>query len=107
MGIQPVDVVRDEGVFTHPDLPDWGEYVPNDVLDAWASDNNIKLEIIHLENDGDADEELVEQWFDWKLSNFSFWNPAPPADNAFMLSIHDTEDGPCVWWAIPKVVGNE
>ncbi|MGD1527052.1 hypothetical protein [Vibrio owensii] len=102
MGIQPVEVERIEGCFTHPDLPDWGEFVPNHVLNTWAQQNSIDLEIIHMEDDGEVDEDLVEQWFNWQLSDLSFWSPKPPADNSFMLSIHDTEDGPCVWWATPK-----
>lgn len=100
--ISPSEVIRENGFWTHPDFPDFGEVVSFESGDFkdWMDSNSIKVVVVSME--GDADAELVESWFDEGLYDCSFWNPAPPADNAFLLSIHDTEDGPYAWWAIPS-----
>lgn len=80
--IQPVEVVRDcDGFWTHPDFPLWDEGTPASEVHKWCDDNDLSLLIIHMENDDEG------------ICNCTPWEPTHP-DNSFLLSIHDTEDGP-------------
>lgn len=100
--ISPSEVIRENGFWTHYDLPDFGERVSFEKgnFKDWLDSNGIRVVIVPM--DGDADNDLVKSWFEYGLCDCSFWDPTPPAENAFLLSIHDTEDGPCAWWAIPN-----
>lgn len=99
--IKPEEVVRDEyGFWTHSQYPEFEtEYPPAGEWEKWCNDNGIKPLFVAF--DGDAPEELQAGWFEDGLCDCTKWNPTPPADNAFLLSIHDTEDGPYAIFAVP------
>lgn len=107
--IQPVEVVRGEyGSFVHPDLSaalkaQFGQrdfYTWLELCD-FAENQNIELEAVSFELD--APEQLQEKYYGGDDPDISAWNPSPPNDQAgwFIVSLHDTEDGPVCWWARP------
>ncbi|EIA5325135.1 hypothetical protein K7L04_003520 [Vibrio parahaemolyticus] len=101
MAIEKLNVERCEsGFWTHPDLPDFGEVVDREQMEAFEAEHSIKVHMASMESE--ADEELVNEYFDGGSSCLQ-WQPSQPAENAFLLSIHDTEDGPYAWWAVPVV----
>jgi hypothetical protein len=51
--------------------------------------------------DGDAPEEVHDSYFEKGEPSCAGWEPTKPDSKAFLLSIHDTEDGPVSWWAVP------
>lgn len=98
--IKPVEVVRDkDGFFIHPGLIFWDENTPSSVIEHWFKDNEIRMGWVMF--DDDAAPNLVDEWFDGDLSDCTTWQPSLPK-NAFILTIHDTEDGPCCVYAIPE-----
>ena len=52
--------------------------------------------------EADTEAECYEQWLENESDDCSCWSPTPPSDDAFLLSIHDTEDGPSAWFAVPQ-----
>jgi hypothetical protein len=101
MKIRAIEVIRDKGFWTHPDLPieEWGERLTREEFEAFEEKNNFKVSFVEM--DDDAPLEFVNQWFDEGLDDCSPWKPTPPSEEAFLLSIHDTEDGPVAWFARP------
>lgn len=101
MQIQPVSVNRNKGFWSHPDLPleKWGEVITKVEFDSFQKVNNLKVHIVGMDDDGT--ESFVDAWYDDGLDDCSPWVPTPPTDNSFLLSIHDTEDGPVAWFAEP------
>lgn len=99
MTIKPMQVERDErGFWTHSEVPNLGENQSFDYYAEWFLERGIILELVTAEND--CPEEML--WdFDLMFNgNLSAWNPSQPCDEAFLLSIHDTEDGPVSWWGV-------
>ncbi|CAH7410730.1 hypothetical protein VCHA53O466_50249 [Vibrio chagasii] len=102
--ISPEESHRDEdGAWTHSEFPDFGEWVDQKTLDDWATEQEFTVVIKMLDGDDCVPEEIADRFFDMSepYIGFAFWEPSLPADGAFLLSIHDTEDGPCAWFAIP------
>ncbi len=100
MKIEKLAVERDEmGFWTHPNLPDFGEVVSKATLEAFEANNDITVKVVAMEND--ADQLIIDAWFEDGESCIK-WEPTPPSRSSFILSIHDTEDGPYVWWAVPN-----
>lgn len=100
--IEPVEVIRDEdGWFTHPQYftePEWEdpEGMAQEQFNKYISERGIETATTSLEcDDADANERYCE---DGQV-DCSGWEPSKPSgDGWFVLSIHDTEDGPiCVW----------
>ncbi|WP_339064790.1 hypothetical protein [Teredinibacter turnerae] len=50
----------------------------------------------------DAPESLTEDYFDNDNYDISDWQPTPPANNAILIAVLDTEDGPYAWFATPE-----
>lgn len=100
--IQPCPIVRDsDGMFYHPDMPDHGD--DHVAVQAWMNGQGfVAFSIVDLFDAlldlPDEDCERITQ--DWeKHSNVSeFPLLRPEGDGWFLLSIHDTEDGPVAWW---------
>ncbi len=96
--IKPAVVRRDEyGMFQHPDLPDFEE---GDVekSKAWVAQQG--LEVVRVELETDAPEEIAERYFDSGDPDCSYWEPSRPyGDGWFCLAIYDTDAGPSCWWA--------
>lgn len=100
--IKPEEVVRDEyGFWTHSQFPDFDgrEFIPKEEWNRWCAENNINTDIVQFEYD--AQEELQDEWYEDGLCDCNKWEPTKPADNAFLLSLHDTDDGPIAIFAIP------
>lgn len=100
--IQPCPIERDsDGMFFHPDLPDYGDDYT--AVQAWMNDQGFVAFVIVDLFDGlfdlpDEDCERITQAWE-KNSNVSeFPLVHPEGDGWFLLSIHDTEDGPVAWW---------
>lgn len=100
--IEPVEVVRDaDGWFSHPQYmtePEFAdvEWLSQQEFDKYTSERGIETGITYMELD---DDELYDRYVNDGLCECSAWEPSRPAgDGWFVLSIHDTEDGPiCVW----------
>ncbi len=96
--IQPMAVERSEdGWWTHPDMP---VIETSEKFDAWQQDQGFQLCIVMLDGDaGDGTEEAYKTYFDAANADCSAWQPSKPdGDGWFIVSIHDTEDGPaCIW----------
>ncbi|MBU2708838.1 hypothetical protein KCM76_22785 [Zooshikella marina] len=97
--IKPVEIVREKGFFYHPNLPDWRESTPTDVINKWFQEHCLDRHVVMM--DGDADKMFVDSWFEGDLDDCSPWNPTPPDEDAILLAIYDTEDGPCAWFGVP------
>ncbi|EKO3439503.1 hypothetical protein NTE19_003395 [Vibrio fluvialis] len=105
MKVQAIEVCREKGFFTHPGIPldFWGETITKEQMDAFEKENGFKVRCVFM--DGDAARSFVDEWYEDGLDDCSPWEPTPPADDAFLLSIHDTEEGPVAWFAVPFAGG--
>jgi hypothetical protein len=106
MTIQPEEIVKDEyGFYEHSQYPDFGDLTEDDIDEInnqwkqWLANNNLDWQCVRFESD--ASDELIKNWFENESMDCSAWNPTPPTENSFLLSIHDTEDGPIAIFAIP------
>lgn len=103
--IQPEEIQRDEyGFWSHSQYPAWDEGTTMDLVEAWEKENGIRISIIDLESD--APVEVSEHYFEHDDTNCSDWHPTHSAPGAFLLSIHDGEDGPVALFAIPQEEGS-
>lgn len=99
--IKPVAVERDnEGFWAHPEFfpEDPREVIPRDEWTAWLEANQVSVNFVRLEDQ--VSEEVWDQYIESGYSDISFWEPEIP-DDSFMLSIHDTDDGPVAIYATP------
>lgn len=94
--LAPTPIERDDiGHWYHPHLPDCDEGVSYGELLAVFG-----LEIASVGMDGDATEEVAEQYFDKGGPDCSAWQPSTPAGEGWsLLAIFDTEDGPHAMFA--------
>lgn len=99
--IQPAQVVRDEnGMFQHPDLPDFDEG-DGEKCKAWIAEQGLQVSMVSLEF---ADEAIADRYFESRDPDCSYWEPdRPDGDGWFCLAIHDTDDGPVCWWGRREV----
>lgn len=101
--IEALPVVRDElGFWTHPGIPDFDE--DGKAYKAWLIAQGLKTSFVTLEDEDDSHPVRQAYWPDDPMQECSAsvvgWNPEPPTgDGWFVLSIHDTEDGPYFVWA--------
>ncbi len=101
MTIKATEVQRDEeGYWTHPDFPEWDEDTSKETIEQWFSDNGIGYSLIEME--WDANDELLNRYYDDGDIDISAWQPVCELPGAFLLSIHDTESGPVAIFATPK-----
>ena len=98
--IQAATIKRDEGYWTHPDLPEWDEGTTQAECEAWAADNGGEFVVIRFEYD--APEKLIDSYFEQGETDISDWLPVCKKTCSFLLSIHDTEDGPVALFFAPK-----
>ncbi|WP_031823435.1 hypothetical protein [Vibrio parahaemolyticus] len=100
--LQPEPVQRDKyGSWTHSQLPDFGECCSYQQIDSWAEDKGIHVAIRHMENEIDEEHPAWKPFFEDGDASFAKWEPMPPTPKSFLISLHDTEDGPVAWWAMP------
>ncbi|WP_342345782.1 hypothetical protein [Shewanella dokdonensis] len=99
--IKPADIIRDnDGLWTHPDLPEWDEGTTKEQVDAWASENGGTIHVEWM--DGNAPQELTDRYFEVGEPDCSYWYPCCNKEGNFLLSIHDTEDGPVALFFVPN-----
>ncbi len=99
--IKPAPVVRDDnGYWTHPDLPEWDESTTKEQIDAWAKENQGAIVVEWM--DGDAPQEVADRYFEVGDADISYWYPHCAKAGNFLLSIHDTEDGPVALFFVPN-----
>ncbi|MBP0047686.1 hypothetical protein H9C73_02970 [Marinobacterium sp. AK62] len=99
--MHPEPVQRDEcGFWTHSAYPEWDEGTTASDIKPWEEENGIRTEVVWFEDD--APEDVIDRCIEDFAAGCSDWNPSPPGPGAFLLSIHDTEDGPVAIFAIPN-----
>lgn len=100
--IEPVEVMRDaEGWWSHPQYLMEPEFEDVDALTleryrSYLTDRGVESSYTTMESDDYVE---FERYCETGDANCSAWTPLPPDGTGwFILSIHDTEDGPiCVW----------
>lgn len=100
--IKPMEPQRGQhGYWTHPDVPD----IETDAqFKAWQAEHGFQLSIVLLESDdGIGSEDVRQRYFEEGDSDILAWQPSKPdGEGWFIVSIHDSEDGPvCLWIRYP------
>ncbi len=98
-------VQRDEyGDYQHSQLPDFdgAECVSKAAIEQWQAEMDFELVINHMDCEITEDHPAWINYFEDGDAGFGEWVPEAPSENAVLLSIHDTEDGPVAWWAIER-----
>ncbi|MHC6528844.1 hypothetical protein [Vibrio proteolyticus] len=107
--IKPAKIQRDKnGYWTHPGVPNFGESATVARLSDWGRSVGIIVYFLPMAEDPLVNDSYVEQWFKNHSSECLDWNPQPESlpferDGTFLLSIHESEDGPTSWWAVPFI----
>lgn len=99
------NIGRDQyGGYEHPQLPDFGEseYISKNAIEKWENEMCFKLIIIPMDGDISEDHPAWVNYFQDGDCHFDTWEPSKPSDEAILLSVHDTEDGPAAWWAVER-----
>ncbi|WP_425520691.1 hypothetical protein [Pseudomonas serbica] len=101
--IQPAPIVRDEeGMFQHPDMPDFDEGDEEKKFKVWVADQGLQVKMVELEYH--SDQTVSDRYFEAGDSDYSYWEPdRPDGEGWFCLAIHDTDNGPVCWWARREV----
>lgn len=95
--IEAAPVARDEnGFWCHPDLPKFGES-DGDEYRAWVEHQQLKVHRVDMEDD--ASDELNRRVMESDIGATADWTPTSPGADWFLLTIHDTDDGPVAWFA--------
>lgn len=99
--IQQAEVARHaDGSWTHPEYPQWDESTTMDAINYWFDSQGLERGVVFFEYD--APQELQDAWSENGDSPLAKWQPTmPKGDGWFILSIHDTDDGPVCIWARP------
>lgn len=98
-------VQRDEyGDYQHSQLQDFdgAECVSKEVIGKWQEEMDFTLVINHMDCEITEDHPAWVHYFEDGDAGFGEWVPEAPSENAVLLSIHDTEDGPVAWWAVER-----
>ena len=101
--LRPAEVRRDEdGYWSHPEFPEWGEGTLQQEITEWTNQRHVTISSLLLEFDESPEAcEAQEKYFKEGEPDCSLWNPQPKSPDGFLISIHDTEDGPCALFAYP------
>lgn len=101
--IQPVTPERNAdnlGFWTHPDFfepANGNEYPAPGEFETWAKAHAVEVYTLAMEADPGADD--IQLAWEAGESDVSAWVPTPPpGEGWFLVSIHDTEDGPYSVW---------
>nr|WP_314523645.1 hypothetical protein [uncultured Acinetobacter sp.] len=105
--LQPVEVIRDEdGFFAHPqyskaldEILGNPEYPTEQEWEDFKK--SLGIEIFRTWLDGDANQDVIDRYFNGNIEACADWNPSYPSVKGdwFIVSIHDTEDGAICLWA--------
>ncbi|MFP1891039.1 hypothetical protein ACLEEJ_00445 [Lonsdalea quercina] len=99
--ITPLTIKRDEyGYWTHPDYDayfDWCEHAKKSEYDQWLKEIGMELVVVCLEYDDESPAQI--RYFEYGDMDVHDWEPTKPeGEDWFIVSIHDTDDGPvCIW----------
>lgn len=105
MNIQPETVTRDQhGFWTHSQLPYWDEGTTWADARKWFTAQNLALHLDQFEDS--ASRELQDAFYEQGECNCTQWQPCCHAHGAFLISIHDSEDGPIAMFAAPITTDN-
>lgn len=100
--IQPMEPQRDrEGYWTHPGMP---AIETSAQFDAWQAEQGFECSVVMLDgDDGIGAQDAGERYAEGDTDILA-WQPSKPeGEGWFIVSIHDTEDGPACVWVRPKV----
>lgn len=94
----------DYGSYQHSQLPDFdgAECISEQVFFKWQEEMDFKLVISRMDCEITEDHPAWIHYFKDGDAGFGEWVPESPSENAILLSIHDTEDGPVAWWAVEQ-----
>lgn len=98
-------ILRDEyGGYKHSQLPDFdgAERVSKAKIEQWQDEMDFELVINSMDCEIAEDHPAWTRYFEDGDAGFDGWSPEAPSENAVLLSIHDTEDGPVAWWAVER-----
>lgn len=109
--IQPEEIQRNsDGMWAHSAWDAFcgeREWVPSDEVDEWIKEHGLEFAVIQLESESE-DHPAYISYFENEDPDLEAWAPSPPSgDGWFLLSIHDTEDGPIQMWAREKPPATE
>ncbi|HDM8166644.1 TPA: hypothetical protein P0E18_004480 [Vibrio harveyi] len=94
--MKAINVERDKyGMWTHPDLPVWGENTSSEQAEAWFASKGLTHHLVLM------DDELGERWGKGELESCAEWQPEPRAKDSFLVGIWDSEDGVVAMFARP------
>lgn len=100
--IKPMEPQRDrDGYWTHPDVP---EIETTEQFNAWQAEQGFQCSVVMLDgDDGVGSEDAQKRYFEEGDTDILCWQPSKPdGEGWFIVSIHDTEDGPaCLWIRYP------
>lgn len=95
--IKPMEPQRNrEGYWTHPD---YRVCETSEQFNAWQAEQGFECSVVMLDgDDGIGAQDAGERYAEGDTDILA-WQPSKPeGEGWFMVSIHDTEDGPvCVW----------
>ncbi|MBJ7265451.1 hypothetical protein [Idiomarina abyssalis] len=101
MVIKPAEITRDDiGAWVHPDLPEWDEGTTQDEINDWFETHSISYEFIRFESQ--SSQEQFDRYYEDGNSDLTDWKPTCDKPGSFLLSIHETEDGPVALFAVPQ-----
>lgn len=96
--MKAIAVERDkQGMWTHPELPVWGENVSPSVVEDWFASQGLTHNLVLM------DGELGERWGKGEINSCLEWEPAIELQDAFLVGIWDTEDGVVALFASPLI----
>lgn len=102
--IREAKVIRNKyGEWSHPDLPEWDESVTKEDIKEFENKNRIDLHFVYFEFD--APENLQDEYYSKNFDCINVlkkWNPECSIKPSFLLSIHETEEGPIAIFAIER-----
>lgn len=88
------------GYWTHPDFfepANGNEYPVPGEFEAWAAAQGVEVYTLSLDADPAAYD--IQSAYEEGDADVSGWEPTPPiGEGWFIVSIHDTEDGPYSVW---------
>jgi len=87
------------GMYEHPQSPHWDGDTTKAEQDQWLLDHGFKMGCDYFESS--ASEELQNKWYEDGICDCSAWEPKHSNQDAILLCIFDTEDGPVAWFLLP------
>lgn len=102
--IRQAKIIRNKyGEWSHPEMPNWDESVTKEDIRQFENKNHVDLYFIYFETD--APENLQKDYYDKGFDSSKVigkWNPKCSLKPSFLLSIHETEEGPIAIFAVER-----